>query len=67
MLTPTPMMRVLFVILDEDLPSATEALGRQGVVHLLTIQQLGPWAGGLDWQEPDALSTTYANYRRRLQ
>ena len=54
-------------ILDSDLSRATEEMGRYGAVHLIDFQELGDWAGKLDWREADEISATYEAYRRRVQ
>ncbi|MBI2954976.1 MAG: hypothetical protein HYY30_11720 [Chloroflexi bacterium] len=61
------MKRVSMVILDGDLPVATEEMGRYGVVHLINIEEIGDWATGLDWKEADEMSSAYDSYRRRMQ
>ena len=65
-LTPVPMVRIFLVTLAGDLPRATEVLGRAGVVHLVPVGDLGPWAEGLAWREAEALAARYDGLRRRL-
>ena len=67
MLSPTPMARVSLVVLDRDLPRATEVLGRSGAVQLQPVGELGPWANGLEDREAAALALRLAGHRRRLQ
>ncbi len=67
MCSPTPMARLFLVTLDHDLPRATEVLGRVGAVHLLSVDELGPWAHGLAWEQAAGLAVQYDGYRQRIE
>jgi len=65
-LTPVPMARIFLVTLAGDLPRATEVLGHAGIVQLVPVADLGPWAQSLTWPEAEALAAQYDSLQRRV-
>ena len=66
MLTPAPMLRVEFLVLDRDLESLSAEVGREGALHPIDVSELGAWAGRLVWSEMDGLAAEYGSTERRL-
>lgn len=67
MLSAAPMELFSLVILDGDLEKVTEAVVRQGVLHLANIGSLEGWAGNLAMAEISGRQNKYQELEKRVK
>ena len=67
MLKPAPMELFSVVVLDEDLEKVSELIVRQGVLHLVKINELESWAEKLEAAGTSELLNKYLEADKKIK